>query len=195
MGNLLDRIRVLKQSAEAEQEQSFESEAQEFERIAIRDLLGKATKKDAERLDVLMESLGRTEDDYTDILEALKSVAVLAAKSEFYHQAMDGLEERVEKANEQRQLLENLSRRLFEPSGAVAWVSGQASRVRDAIANTKNKVPFIFGEDGNPNASLRPLIEKELDRQAEIWKRRTAEADQVMEDTEFFERAKVLASQ
>ncbi len=199
MGNLLDRIRASKQAAaeaaETERREAIERDSQEIEKIAIRDLLGKATKKDVERLDVLMKSLDYTEDDYEVIAETLKSVAVLVAKERVYQEAMHSLAERAETALEQRRLLETLSRRLFEPVGAVAWMSDQLTRIKTGIANVRNKVAFIFDEDGSPNKAIKPLIEKELERQAELWSQRIAPADAIMKDSKFFAEVKKLASQ
>ena len=123
MTSLLEQIRSLKQKSDVKERKSFDEANQEFEQIAIRDLLDKSTTKDAERLAVLMESLGRTEDDYTSTLESLRSVAVLAAKEQFYSQAMEGLEERAAKARERRKFLDDLSRRLIEPCLSLIHIS------------------------------------------------------------------------
>ena len=67
----------------------------------------------------------------------------------------------------------------------------QAGRVLTAIDNTKQKAPFAFDENGNPIESLQPLIEKEVERQTDIWADRTAEANALMRDDEFFNLAEM----
>ena len=191
MGNLLDRIRNLKQKSEVKERKSFDEADQEFVQIAIRDLLDSSTAKDAQRLAVLMESLGRTEDDYTNTLEALKSAAVLAAKEQVYSQAMEGIDERAAKARERRGLLDNLSRRLIEPSTSSTWLANQAGRVRSAIENTRQKAQFAFDKNGSPIESFQRLIKKEVERQTDIWADRTAEANALMRDDEFFNLAEM----
>ena len=108
---------------------------------------------------------------------------------------MEGLEERAAKARERRQFLDDLSRRLIEPCTSSDWLADQAGRVRTAIANTQQNAPFAFDESGNPIESLRPLIENEVARQSEIWADRTADANELMNDNEFFGLAQKLLAE
>jgi hypothetical protein len=187
MTTLLDRIRGLQESSEADRQAAIEKNENDFIAIAIRDASGKNRKGDAERLLEVMESLGRTESDYMNLIKSIKEVCTAFAEREFLDQTLPGLEDLSEQAKKRQELLQAISIRLHAASGAYYRISDRQSR----LAMPK-KLDFMTNKEGELAPALRPLVEKQLEQRIDAWESATKSARELMGEDEFFAKAQEL---
>lgn len=176
MTTLLDKIRGIKEEAETKLRQSKEDDHNEYLQIATRELLGKTKKGDAERLASLMESLGRDESEYTDLLDSLNRLCRMLGVQEFHDQNAGELEEQGKQLAERAAAADALRLELVHAGAKLASLTREADRASAGIINAKKRVAFIFDGEGTPSAAIRPLIQAEFDRQVKQCKEATEAA-------------------
>ena len=86
-------------------------------------------------------------------------------------------------------MLKDLADRLYAACNAPIRLSDRKTRVVSQVRGAKNKFPFVFDDEGNLDASLRPLVKKEFDRQTVRWEKLTRESNELMKESKFFETA------